>query len=87
MASLDELPLKYRLLLMAYRWRRVEPAPWAPLGKPLSSCKLGLVTSAGLSMPEQPPFDETIKGGDTSYRVIPSDADPARRWRIRRPTP
>lgn len=78
MASLDELPLKYRLLLLAYRWRSVEPTPWAPLRKPLAECNLGLVTSAGLSMPDQPPFDETIKGGDTSYRVIPSDADPTR---------
>lgn len=26
-------------------------------------------------MPEQTPFDESIKGGDVSYRVLPDDVD------------
>jgi D-proline reductase (dithiol) PrdB len=49
--------------------------PWAPLKKPLHQCKLALVSSAGLVLPGQPPFDKKIKGGDPSFREIPADAD------------
>jgi D-proline reductase (dithiol) PrdB len=75
MATLDELVLKYRLLLLAYPWRSVDPVPWVPLAKPLAESRLGLVTSAGFSMPGDLPFDPTIKGGDSSFREIPADAD------------
>ncbi|HEX4953625.1 MAG TPA: glycine/sarcosine/betaine reductase selenoprotein B family protein [Thermoanaerobaculia bacterium] len=74
MASLDEMPFKIRVFLTTYPWRRIDPPAWAPLPRPLSECRLGLVTSGGLSMPDQPPFDETVKGGDWSYRWIPLDA-------------
>ncbi|HAG99154.1 MAG TPA: hypothetical protein DCL75_09930, partial [Ktedonobacter sp.] len=30
----------------------------------------------GLSLPGQPPFDVTIKMGDTSFREIPGDTSP-----------
>ncbi len=50
--------------------------PWTPLAKPLSQTTLGLVTSAGISLKTDPPFDmerekrEAI-WGDRSYRAIP----------------
>jgi len=50
--------------------------PWTPLAKPLSQATLALVTSAGISLKTDPPFDmerekkETI-WGDRSYRAIP----------------
>jgi len=75
MGDLNEFSLPLRLFLKAYPWRRIDPVPWTPLGKPLSRCKLALVSSAGFVMPDQPPFDEAFKGGDPSFREIPSDAD------------
>ena len=69
------LPLKYRLLLKTYRWRRIDPVPCAPLRKPLNESRVAIVTTAGLHLPSQPPFDNDVRGGDTSYRVIPNDAD------------
>ncbi len=77
MGELEEFPRKWRLFLRAYPWRRIDPVPWTQLAKPLSECRLALVSSAGFVLPEQTPFDETIKGGDPSFREIPSDADPA----------
>ncbi|HEX7681075.1 MAG TPA: glycine/sarcosine/betaine reductase selenoprotein B family protein, partial [Thermoanaerobaculia bacterium] len=50
------------------------PIPWTPLRKPLAESNIALVTTAGLVMPDQPPFDDGIKGGDHSFRIIPSDA-------------
>lgn len=73
MGDLSEFNLSVRLFLKTYRWRRVDPTPWTPLRKPLSDCRLALVSTAGLSLPDQPPFDETIRGGDFTYREIPAE--------------
>ncbi|HEU0011212.1 MAG TPA: glycine/sarcosine/betaine reductase selenoprotein B family protein [Verrucomicrobiae bacterium] len=75
MGDLNEFSLPLRLFLKAYRWRRIDPVPWTPLNKPLAQCKLALVSSAGFVMPDQPPFEENFKGGDPSFREIPSDAE------------
>jgi len=75
MASLDELVFKYRVFMRTYRWRRIDPVPWTPLRKPLAECRLALVTSAGFVAPGQAPFDDHIRGGDFSFRLIPADID------------
>jgi len=76
MAELKELSLTLRTFLRAYRWRRIDPLPWAPLTKPLSEARVALVSTAGMVLPHQEPFDDDFRGGDPSYRVIPGDADP-----------
>ena len=75
MGQFSEFSLPVRLFLKAYPWRRIHPVPWAPLRKPLRECRVALASSAGLSLPDQPPFDDTMKGGDPSFRFIPRDAD------------
>lgn len=75
--DLTEFPLPTRLFLKGYPWRRIDPLPWTPLGKPVVESRLALVTSAGLHLPSQDPFDASIPGGDPSFRVIPSGADPS----------
>ena len=74
-AELSELSLPVRLFLSAYPWRRIDPIPWAPLHKPLSECRVALVSSAGFVLPGQAPFDASVRGGDPSFREIPSDSD------------
>lgn len=75
--ELSELGFTLRTFLKAYRWRRIDPVPRTTLAKPLGKCRVALVSSAGLVVPGDRPFDETVKGGDFSHRVIPSDADVA----------
>jgi len=75
MGEFSELPLAIRAMLGVYRWRRIDPVPWAPLEKPLSESRLAIVSSAGFVQRGQPPFDETVLGGDFSFREIPSDLD------------
>ncbi len=75
MASLSDLPLKWRTLAQLYPWRRVEPVPWSPLRKPLASSRVALVSTAGLVPPGAPRFDPRVLGGDSSYRVISADID------------
>jgi D-proline reductase (dithiol) PrdB len=50
--------------------------PWTPMAKPMSQTTIALVTSAGISLKTDPPFDmEREKKepiwGDRSYRTIP----------------
>lgn len=75
MGDLSEFSRSVRLFLRAYRWRRIDPVPWAPLSRPLSRCRLALVSSAGLVPPGQPRFDDGVRGGDPSFRVIPGDVE------------
>jgi D-proline reductase (dithiol) PrdB len=74
MGELAEFTLPIRLFLKAYPWRRIDPVPWAPLRKPLAQSRVALLSSAGFVLPSQAPFDEGIRGGDVSFREIPSDA-------------
>jgi D-proline reductase (dithiol) PrdB len=75
MASISARPLWLRAVLVAYPWRRIDPVPSAPLRRPLSRCRVALVTTAGLVPPGDRPFDQGVKGGDFSFRVIAGDAD------------
>ena len=72
MARLADLKLRYRMLMQAYPYRRIDWRPGARLSKPLSESRISLVTSAGFFVPGQPPFDSSIRGGDWSFREIPS---------------
>ena len=64
-----------RAFLKVYPWRRVDPVPVAPLTKPLSECRLALVSTAGLVLPSQTQFNNANPGGDCSFREIPGDVD------------
>ena len=75
MGDLGEFPIKYKLFLKAYPWRRIDPVPWAALKKPLEESRVALISSAGLVAPGQEPFDDSIRGGDFSFREIPADTD------------
>lgn len=67
--------LTIHLFLKAYQRRKIDPVPRTPLKKPLSQSKIALVPSAGFVLPDQPHFDESIRGGEPNFREIPSGAD------------
>jgi D-proline reductase (dithiol) PrdB len=73
MGDLSEFSWTTRLFLKAYRWRRIDPIPWTPLKRPLAQARLALVSSAGMVLPSQKPFDEGLAGGDYSFREVPDD--------------
>ena len=75
MATVSDLTLKDRLWYHRYRFRLVDPLPWAPPGPALVDATVALATSAGVHLPGDPPF-EKVKGGDFSYRWIPGDTRP-----------
>ncbi len=75
MARLADLSFTLRTFLKAYRWRRIDPVPVAGLARPLDESKVALISSAGLVTPGDAPFDETVKGGDFSYRWIAAEVE------------
>lgn len=70
MAALNDLKLSHRLFLQAYPFRHVDWSPGARLKKPLRDSTLTLISTAGLHLPEQPPYDPRIRTGDCSFREI-----------------
>jgi len=55
------------------------PIPWTPLARPLSECRVALLSTAGISMRGDPPFDMDAERanptrGDSSWRRIARDA-------------
>jgi len=75
MGDLSEFSKVLQLFIRGYRWRRIDPVPWTPLSKPLSECRIALISSAGLVAPKQEPFDDSIRGGDVSFREIPAEIE------------
>ena len=54
------------------------PIPWAPVAKPLAQSRVALLTTAGISMQGDPPFDMEMERrrptrGDPSWRRLGAD--------------
>jgi D-proline reductase (dithiol) PrdB len=75
MGEMSEFPLRWRLFLRGYPWRRIDPVPRAELTRSIAEARVAIVSSAGMVPPDQAPFDERAKGGDWSHRVVPADTD------------
>lgn len=55
------------------------PIPWTPLPKPLSECNVALLSSAGIALKDDLPFDQEGERknpwwGDPTYRILPKTA-------------
>jgi D-proline reductase (dithiol) PrdB len=77
MATYDDLSLHVRLFMKSYPFSRylVDPTPCSILEKPLSESRVALVTTAGLTTPDQSDFDHSDKRGDPSFREIPNTVE------------
>lgn len=70
-----------RIPWLAERWAKshrfveAEDIPWAPLGKPLREVCVAMVTTAGVHLKSQVPFDMEDPDGDASFRAFPSEVD------------
>jgi len=67
---------------MIETWIKMEeprPIPWTSLSKPLCECKVAMISSGGIAMKEDKPFDQDGERqnpwwGDPSFRTIPKTA-------------
>lgn len=53
---------------------KFEDVPWTSLAKSIQNCKIAIVTTAGVHLKNQKPFNMKDPTGDPSYRDIPRDA-------------
>jgi D-proline reductase (dithiol) PrdB len=60
-----------------FKCREDGPPPWVPLSKPLSACRIALVTTSGLIRKSDKPFDIGNTAGDPSFRAVPTDTNAA----------
>jgi len=76
--SKDRLTFKERIMAKAVEVQMGQPmeAPIiAPVNKPLDQCKVALVTTGGIHLKEQKPFNP--EAGDHTFRLIPRETPPA----------
>lgn len=72
-----------RLPALARRWGRgfdalgSDTVPFVRPRKPLRRSRLALITTGGVHLHDQPPFDMGDSRGDPSFRAIPADTPPA----------
>jgi D-proline reductase (dithiol) PrdB len=62
--------LAQRFITAYVPWESGETVPWSPPKKPLSECKLALVTTSGIHHRAQEPFDMQDSDGDPTFRII-----------------
>lgn len=74
MPRLETLSEVVRQVLVSFPCVESDTAPWTPFSPPLAHRRLALVTTAGLHLRGDTPFLSDPKGGDSSYRIIPSTA-------------
>jgi D-proline reductase (dithiol) PrdB len=69
--------------LMGRLWSKMAPmatsadVPWTQTSKPLTSCRICLITTGGLHLKTDPPFNMDDPQGDPTFRVIPAHATQA----------
>ncbi len=60
-----------------YKWSTFEDSPWTPCGKSLPEVTIGLVSSAGITLDDQAPFQGWAIDG-LEIRLIPTDVPQTR---------
>ena len=68
--------------MLVQNWIKLEKPreiPWTPLLKPLNECTVALISSAGLALKTDQPFDQEGERrnpwwGDPTYRILPCTA-------------
>ena len=48
-------------------------SPWVEMRQNISQCRLALITTGGVHLRSQPPFDMKDPAGDPTFREIPAD--------------
>ena len=77
MPRLEALSEVERKSISFFPCMEFDTTPWVPLAKDLSKCKVALISTAGLHLRGDKPFVTDLKGGDPSFRVIPSNSSSA----------
>lgn len=70
---LTAVPFLARIWSRQFQTVSSDTIPFVPLEKPLAQCRLALVTTGGVHLIDQQPYDMDDPRGDPTYRVIPAE--------------
>lgn len=72
--AFTRLPLLGRLWARAASLRTSASIPWTPFATPLAACRAALITTGGVHLRRDAPFDMREPHGDPTFREIPAGA-------------
>jgi D-proline reductase (dithiol) PrdB len=82
-------PVTKRVIKAWVKRERYDDIPWTPLARPLSECRVALLSSAAIALADDEPFDQQGERqnpwwGDPTHRVIPAgtSADQVRLYHL-----
>jgi D-proline reductase (dithiol) PrdB len=72
-------PVTKRVIRAWVKREHYDDIPWTPLAKPLTDCRVALLSSAAIALADDEPFDQEGERrnpwwGDPTHRLIPASA-------------
>jgi D-proline reductase (dithiol) PrdB len=74
-------PSLFRRWVRNHQFVEFNDPPWTPFAGPIERCRVALVTTAGVHLKSDRPFDMRDPAGDPSFRIVPADPAPGQ-WSI-----
>ena len=74
---LTKYPSLFKKWVQRSKFIEFSDSPWTPFDADISTCRLALVTTGGVHLKSQKPFDMKDPAGDPTFREIPADAQPS----------
>lgn len=68
---------KWSAAFADYPYAIHEKSPFTKLRKPIGECRVALLTTGGVHLATEAPFDLADPEGDLSFRVLPNDVAPS----------
>ena len=69
----DKYPSLFNRWVQQSKFIEFGDSPWTQLEKDVNRCRLALITTGGVHLRSQHPFDMTDPAGDPTFREIPAD--------------
>jgi D-proline reductase (dithiol) PrdB len=73
---ITRFPSLSRRLVDSYTPVESVDIPWTPIYKPIDECKVSIVTTSGVHLKDQVPFDMNDPNGDPTFREINAAVSP-----------
>jgi D-proline reductase (dithiol) PrdB len=73
---LRRFPTLFKKWVQRSRFIEFSDSPWTQLDRDISRCRLALITTGGVHLRSQTPFNMADPAGDPTFREIPANTSP-----------
>ena len=74
---LTKIPQLFDMWVQKSEFIEFYDSPWTQLEREVNQCRVALITSGGVHLKAQTPFDMTDTAGDPTFREIPANISPS----------